>query len=48
MCSVGRLSKGFNVHQNCESSLVVEGKHKKNFDPILMELKESILSKFNE
>ena len=39
---------GFMVHHNSESSLVVEVKSKQHLDPLLMELKESFLSKFNE
>ena len=38
---------GFMVHNNSQSSLVVELKSKKNLDLLFMELKESILSKLN-
>ena len=36
---------GFMVHNNSESSLVVEVKSKQHHDPSLMELKESVPSK---
>ena len=36
------------VHDNSKSSLVVEGKSKQHLDPLLMELKESVLGKFYE
>ena len=36
------------VHNNFESSLVVELKSKKHLDTSLMELKESVLGKLNE
>ena len=36
------------VHHKSESSLVVEVKCKQHLDPLLMELKESVFSKFNE
>ena len=36
------------VYDNSESSLFVEIKSKQHLDPILMELKESVLSKYNE
>ena len=39
---------GFMVHHNSDSSLVVEVKSKQHLDPLLMELKESILGKLNE
>ena len=39
---------GFMVHHNSKLSLVVEVKSKQHFDPLLMELKESILSNFND
>ena len=39
---------GFMVHHTSESSLVVEVMSKKHLDPLLIELKESVLSKFNE
>ena len=40
--------EGFMVHYNSESYLVVEVKSKQHLNPLLMELKESVLSKFNE
>ena len=39
---------GFMVNYNSESSLVVEVKSKKHLVPLLMELKKSVLIKFNE
>ena len=39
---------GLMVHNNSESSLVVEVKSKQHLHPILMELKKSVLCKFNE
>ena len=36
------------VRHNSESSSVVEMKSKQHLDPLLMELKESVLSKLNE
>ena len=36
------------VHHNSDSCLVVEVKSKKHPDLLLMELKKSVLSKFNE
>ena len=39
---------GSMVHHNFESSLVVEVKSNKHLDPLLMELKGSILCSFNE
>ena len=36
------------VHHNSESSLVVEVKYKQYPDPLLMEFKESLLSKQND
>ena len=39
---------GFIVHHNSESSLVVEVKSKQHLDSLLMELKESVLNKYNE
>ncbi|XP_069148206.1 uncharacterized protein [Solanum lycopersicum] len=41
-------SKGVSVHSSSESSFVVDVKSKKHLDPILMELKDSVLSKLNE
>ena len=40
--------EGAIVHNNSESSLVVEVKSKQNLDLALMELKESVLGKLNE
>ena len=39
---------GFMVHHNSDSSLVVEVKSKQHLYPLLMELKESVLSKVNK
>ena len=36
------------VHHNFKSSLVAEVNSKKHLDPLLIELKESVLRKFNE
>ena len=36
------------VHHKSDSSLVVKVKSKQHLDPLLMDLKESILSKLNE
>ena len=36
------------VHYNSESSLVVEVKSNQHLNPLLIELKESVLSKFSE
>ena len=36
------------VRHNCESSFVVGVKSKQHLDPLLMELKETVLSKSNE
>ena len=41
-------NSGFMVHNNSESSLMVVVKSKKHLDPLLMELKKSVLSKSNE
>ena len=38
---------GLMVHHNSDSSLVVEVKSKKHLHSLLMELKESVLSKIN-
>ena len=38
----------FMVHHNFESSLVVKIKSNKHLDPQLIELKESVLCKFNQ
>ena len=42
------LKAGFIFHHNIESYLVAEVKYKQNLDPLLMELKEFILSQYNE
>ena len=42
------LKGNFMVHNNSESSLKVEMKSKKHLDPPLMELKQSVICKFNE
>ena len=39
---------GFVVHRKSKSSLVVEEKYKQDFDPLFMELKDSIFGKFND
>ena len=39
---------GFMVHHNPKSPLVVEVKSKKHLDPLLMELKKSVIKKFND
>ena len=39
---------GFMVHHNSESSLVVEVKSKQHLNPLLIDLKESVLNKLNE
>ena len=39
---------GSMIHHRSESSLVVEGTSKQHLDQLLMEMKESILSKLNE
>lgn len=39
---------GYLVHHNCELSLEVEIKSKKNLDTLSLDFKESILSKCNE
>ena len=36
------------VHQNSKSSLVIEGKSKQHLHHALMDLKESVIGKFNE
>ena len=36
------------VHNNFDSSLLVEVKSKQHLDPLLMELKESVLGKLND
>ncbi|WMV45229.1 hypothetical protein MTR67_038614 [Solanum verrucosum] len=46
--SVDSTKGGFMVHHSSELSLVVDVKSKQHLDPILMELKESILNKFVE
>ena len=42
------LNCGFVVHNNFESSLVVKVKSKQHLDPLLPELKKSVLRKLNE
>ena len=39
---------GFMVHHNYDSSLVVEVKSKQHLDPLLMEMKFSVLGKLNK
>ena len=39
---------GFVVQQNFKSYLVVQVKTKQHLDPLLMELKKSVLGRFNE
>ena len=41
-------NKGFMVHHNCESSMIIELNSKQHLDQSLMELKESVLIKLNE
>ena len=49
MCgSVDSNSGGVSVHPSFESSLVVEVKQGQHLDPMLMELKDSMLIKMNE
>ena len=36
------------VHHNSQSSIVVEVTYKQHLNPLLMELKESVLGKINE
>ena len=45
---VDRPSGGVSVHSCFESSFVVYVKHRIHLDTILMELKDSLLSKMNE
>ena len=45
---VDSTSVGVSVHPSSKSSLVVEVKEGKHLDPLLMELKESVLIKMNE
>ena len=42
------LDGGFMVHDNSESSLVVEVKSKQHLDKSLMDLKKLVLGKLNE
>ena len=41
-------NSGMVIHHNSESSLVVEVKFKQHQDPLLMELKESVIGMINE
>ena len=41
-------SGGFSIYSSSESSLVMDVKAKQHLDPILIELKDSMFSKFNE
>ena len=41
-------SGGVTVHSSSKSSFVVDVKAKPHLDPVLMELKDSVLSKLNE
>ena len=41
-------SGGVSVHSSSESSFIIDVKDKKHLDPVLMELKDSFLSKLNE
>ena len=45
---VDSTSGGVSVHPSSESSLVVEVKKGQHLDPVLMELKDSVLLKINE
>ena len=45
---VESTSGGVSVHPSSESSLVVEVKKGQHLDPMLMELKDSVLIKMNE
>ena len=45
---VDSTSGGVSVHPSSESSLVVEVKQGQHLDPVLMELKDSVLIKMNE
>ena len=47
-CLVKRLNGGFVVHHNSKLSLLVEDKSKQHVNPLLMELKGSVLGKLNE
>ena len=43
----GAASGGVSVHSSSKSSFVVDVKSNRQLDPVLMELKDSVLSKFN-
>ena len=45
---VDSTSGGVSVHPSCESSLVGKVKKGKHLDPVLMELKDSVMIKMNE
>ena len=45
---VDSTSGGVSIHPSSESSLVVEVKKGQHLDPIMMELKDSVLLKMNE
>ena len=45
---VDSISGGVCVHPSSESSLIVEFKKGQHLDPVLMELKDSVLLKMNE
>ena len=45
---VDSTSGGVSVYPSSESSLVVEVKKCQHFDPVLMDLKDSVLIKMNE
>ena len=45
---VDPITGGISVHPSSESSLVVEVKKGQHLDPVLMELKDSVLMKINE
>ena len=45
---VDSTSRGVSVHPSSESSLIVEVKKGQHLDPVLMELKDSVLLKMNE
>ena len=49
MCGwVDSTSGGISVHPSSESSLIVEVKKGQHLDPVLMEMKNSVLLKMNE
>ena len=47
-CLEDSMKGGFMIYHNSYSSLMVEVKSKRHINPILMELKEFVLSEFNE